>query len=231
MDGPLDKAGPGTAERLHRFAHDLRNRLAGLKQVLDHLGDGQASEPELRVFAERQYFKALREVEQLLDDLGVDRGPGQLDLKPLDLSALLRRCVDDLEHRFSRKEQQVRLDIDGYVTVAGDAHHLGTIISALLSNASKFSPRGTSIHVSLSGDAAAATLRVRDEGVGLDADDLRDLFVRYAMLKSRSTDGEPQGRGTLARARQYAQAQHGSLEAHSGGPGTGTEFILRLPSA
>ncbi len=230
MDGQPRRAGTEEAERLHRFAHDIRNRLTGLKQVLEQLAAATADpDPELLDFAESQYFKALREVESLLDDRGVDRGMGEPHKEPQVLADLVRRSVEDLAHRFQRKEQRVDLDVDGAVIVPADARHIVMLIGALLSNASKFSPSGSVIYVRGTREEGMAVLRVRDQGVGLDAEDQRDLFTRYALLKSRSTDGEAQGRGTLARAREWAAAHGGSLDARSDGPGLGMEFILRLP--
>lgn len=229
----MDDGHQHRAERLHRFAHDIRNRLTGMHQALQHLaGDGAPAEKdELLSFGEQQLFKALREVEDLLDDMGVDRGVGKLRMETLLPAQLVRDAVRDLEHRFTRKEQKTALELDEDLPVTGDPHHVPAIIAALLSNASKFSPQGSAIRVRLVRGDGQAVLHVRDEGVGLTADDLAQVFVRYAWLQSRSTDGEAQGRGTLARVRQWAEAHGGTLEAHSEGPGRGCTFTLRLPLA
>ena len=107
------KVQPEQAERLHRFAHDLRNRLIGLQQVLEQLGhDGSDPERmELIRFGEKQYFKALREVEVLLDDLGVDRGSITPDLERFRVRDLVNEHIDLLKHRFTGKLQRIELDI------------------------------------------------------------------------------------------------------------------------
>ncbi len=224
------RANTAQAERLHKFAHDLRNRLAGMQQVLQHLGMNAKSEEarELYEFGLQQHFKALRETEVLLDDLGVDRSVGPMELHRVPLSELTRKTIVLLEHRFNRKAQPVAITVDDQLHVLADAHYLGEILAALLSNASKFSPKGAaiSVHAATIGDRVELT--VTDPGVGLSAADLDRSFIRYAWLDSRSTDGEPQGRATLAKAAQWANAMDGTLTATSTGPGAGSSFVLGL---
>ena len=231
MTADSQRANAEQAERLHRFAHDIRNRLSGIREVLRHLSqpspDGNGA--ELALFAEQQFFKALREVESLLDDMQVERGIGTLQRENFDPAELIARAIANMEHRFARKEQKVTTDLAKDLRIEGDVACLTELITALLSNASKFSPRGSRIHISLARSAQNAVVRVRDTGVGLNAADLEQVFVRYAWLGSTSTDGEAQGRGTLARAAQWAQAHGGTLRAESGGNGQGSTFVLELP--
>lgn len=226
------KANAAQAERLHTHAHDLRNRLAAIQQVLAQLKEsaGDPANNELIEFAEQQYFKAMRATEELMDDLGVDRGIGSLRLESIDLKTLVTEAIASLQHRFDRKQQKVDLALDEGINVAGDPHWLGQLVNALLSNASKFTPREGRIRVTLERDGLSALIVVQDNGVGLDAEDLENVFVRYAWLKSLSTDGDPQGRSTLGRAITWAHAHKGSLTVHSEGAGHGSTFTLRLPS-
>ena len=59
--------------------------------------------------------------------------------------------------------------------------------------------------------------------------DLEQVFVRFALLSNRPTDGEAQGRSSLAKAREMALAQNGSLVARSDGTGCGCTFTLGVP--
>lgn len=225
------KATAEQADRLHRFAHDLRNRLAALQQALAQLGDPpDADAAAVKAFAEQQVFKALRHTEELLDDLGVERGIGALRPARIALNELILAEAGHLRHRLERKAQPLQAALDEVAAFA-DPEWAARAVAALLSNASKFSHRGQPIHVSLKADGGAAVLTVRDAGVGLDAEDLAQVFTRYAWLKGTPTAGEAQGRGTLARVRQWAEASGGALSAQSDGPGQGASFTLRLPLA
>lgn len=226
------KASAEQSDRLHRFAHDLRNRLSAIQQALAQMADASSEERvELIRFAEQQYFKAMRGTEELLDDFAIDRGPRLGELRLLRLDELARKAIAALEHRFNRKRQHVDAENLQAITVHGDERMLFDLVSALLSNASKFSEAGSTIALSLTEQDGAAILVVKDQGIGLEAEDLAEVFTRYALLKGRSTEGEAQGRSTLARAKQWAQAHRGDLTAASEGPGKGSSFSLRLPLA
>lgn len=225
------KATAEQAELLHTFSHDLRNRLIGLQQVLDRLKEpGDEDErAELALYGEQQFFKALREVEKLMDAFQVERGTIALDRKPTALDLLVHERVDLLNFRTERKQQVVELDLQPSVLIPLDGRVIGDLIDALLTNASKFSPTGSTIHVQLRADEEEATLHVRDHGVGLSAADLEQVFVRFAWLESRPTGNESQGRGTLARACEWAKAHAGTLSVTSKGEGAGCTFTLQLP--
>lgn len=226
------KASAEQSDRLHRFAHDLRNRLSAIQQALAQMADASSEERvELIRFAEQQYFKAMRGTEELLDDFAIDRGPRLGELRLLRLDELARKAIAALEHRFNRKRQHVDAENLQAIAVHGDDRMLFDLVSALLSNASKFSEAGSTIALSLTEQDGAAILVVKDQGIGLEAEDLAEVFTRYALLKGRSTEGEAQGRSTLARAKQWAQAHRGDLTAASEGPGKGSSFSLRLPLA
>lgn len=224
------KASPQQAERLHRFAHDLRNRLAALNQAAGELAGADAdARAELLGFVEQQYFKAMRACEDLLDDMEVDRGVGELKRERIELGALVHSEIGKLSHRFERKEQPVTVTCSEPVFVHADPHWTGMLVGALLSNASKFSHPRQEISVSIGLHEGVARLDVRDSGIGLAADQLVQVFSRYALLRGKPTAGEAQGRSTLARARQWAEAHGGTLTATSDGEGRGACFTLRLP--
>ena len=219
------------AEQLHTYAHDLRNRLAGLLEVLRQLRTSNTTneEHELFAFGEQQVFAALRRTEEMLDTLGVPRSMPPPRTALVDLMELLRASIANQQYRLDRKQQRVLLPPASTITVAADPRQLGIVLEALLSNASKFSPIGSSITVQLRTADGQATMDVSDEGVGLSAADLEQVFVRYAWLDSTATAGEAQGRSTLARCKQIALAHGGSLTAHSDGVGKGCVFTLRSP--
>ena len=225
------KASAEQAERLHGFSHDLRNRLIGLQQVLERFKEDTTAEErdELLLYGEQQYFKALREVESLMDDLQVARGGIRPEFQSVDLNALVMERAELLRFRYERKGQQLLLDLDASLTIDSDPRVLADLMDALLSNASKFSPTGSTIEVRLRSGDDGIILEVQDPGVGLSTEDLARVFERFAWLESRPTAGESQGRGTLARAKGWARVLNGELRASSPGAGRGCTFRLELP--
>jgi len=227
----LRPADSDQAERLHTFAHDIKNRFGALWEALRLLKDGPVEGmdgSELMSFAERGFFSAQRDLEQLLDDFGVDRTV-QAERVPFDLIACVNGALRNEEYRLGKKDQHVVVSGLSEASAVGDARWTGQIVQALISNASKFSSRGAEIRVHIEDGAGMRTVRVADSGCGLSAEDLLNVFTRYSILSSRSTDGEPQSRGTLGRAKQWAEAQGGTLSAESQGTGKGCVFTLELP--
>lgn len=218
-------------ERLHQFAHGLKNRLGAIWQaatMLHDLPEGP-ERGQLLAMAEKNYFQAARELEGLMDDLKVPRGITTLRTAPVDMLPLVERCIANVEYRTTGKQQHIQLQARALPLLNADPEVLGQLVEALFSNASKFSPAGSVIEVALHPEGGHALLEVRDHGVGLTAEDLQDIFTRYAMLSSKSTHGESQARSTLARARQWAVLHGGSLVARSDGRNLGSTFSLRLP--
>lgn len=219
-------------ERLHRFSHALKNRLGSLWQaaaMLHDLPEGP-ERAQLLAMAEKNYFNGARELESLMDDFSVPRGFSKLQRTPLELKSLLVKCIGNIDFRTEKKQQSVCFQTDDAIIVDGDPHILEQLFEALLSNASKFSPKGSTIQVTATRRSGDVVVEIMDQGAGLTEQDLQEIFTRYAMLSSRSTDGESQARSTLARAKQWANAHGGSLTASSSGAEKGTCFSVRLPS-
>lgn len=232
-DAVLRPADSDQAERLHAFAHDIKNRLHGLWEALRMSNDSSiegADKAGIIALAERGYFSAQRELEQLLDDLAVDRDV-RAEHKRIDIVSCLNTALHHEAYRLKKKGQAVDVMAPGTLVALGDAHWTTQILQALISNASKFSPRGSSISINAGATADGSAITVSDKGTGFTGSDLVDVFTRYAILSSRTTAGEPQARGTLARARQWAHAQGGRLNVESEGPGQGARFTLTLPPA
>lgn len=220
-------------EQLHRFSHDLKNKLGALWQaakLLHELPPGPEHD-QLIAMAENSYFAGARAVERLLDDFSVPRGVETPGPEPVDLVPLLETCAASMGFRTGPKQQRFIILAEVNDRVLADRGMLVRLLEALFSNASKFSPTGAEINVSAKVLDHTVRLTVEDPGVGLSETDLQDVFTRYAMLSSRTTGGESQARSTLHRARQWAVVQGGDLRATSNGPGKGSAFTLTLPVA
>jgi signal transduction histidine kinase len=220
-------------ERLHAFSHDVKNKLGALwqaAQLLAELPPGPDRDALLGL-AEKSHFEAARRLEELLDGFGVPRGTETARPQPLELRPVLDKAIAAMAFRTGPKQQRFEVHADGSQRVMADPALVQRCVEALLSNACKFSPAGAVIHLSVRAVATHLHLRVQDPGTGLTPEDLQMVFVRYAMLSSKSTAGESQARSTLQRARQWAQAQGGNITAESAGPGSGSIFALTLPLA
>src|SRR5690606_11603007 len=218
-------------ERLHQFSHDLKNRLGSMWQAVKLLGDlpDGPDRDQVLALAERNYFNGARALEELMDEFAVPRGITSIRPVPVALSELLEKCVANIRFRTEGKQQEVQVNAAGPLTIMGDPDVLQQLFEALLSNASKFSPKGSVIALHMQQQARTVVVEVRDQGAGLSGADLRDIFTRYVILGTQSTAGESQARSTRARAVQWAQVHGGTLTAHSAGEGQGSQFRVTLP--
>jgi two-component system CheB/CheR fusion protein len=113
--------------------------------------------------------------------------------------------------------------------VDGDPTRLTQAVFNLLNNAAKYTPPGGKIWMTVERDGAQAVVRVRDNGSGMKAElvpKVFDLFAQGERTLDRSQGGLGLG---LTLVKRLIEMHAGTTEAHSDGPGRGSEFILRLP--
>jgi CheY-like chemotaxis protein len=135
-----------------------------------------------------------------------------------------RPLVDAGRHHLTTKLAPPRA-----LLVDADATRLTQIVANLLNNAAKYTPEGGHIQVLAERDGAEAVITVQDSGIGLTRDMLSRVFDMFAQVE-RSVVRAQGGLGIgLALVKSFAELHGGMVEARSGGPGTGSEFIVHLP--
>src|SRR6266540_3637841 len=222
-EGALRKADVQKDEFLAVLAHELRNPLAPLRTGLDLLLrrlDGSADVGRTLAVMNRQ----LTHMVGLIDDL--------LELKKevVDVGAIAEAAADATRSFFDRRRQTLVVEVPPGVRAEADPIRVTQILTNLLHNASKFTPDGGSVKVSLAVENGQAVIRVADSGTGIANDDIDRIFDMFARLdRSTSSSGES-GLGIgLALARRLAEMHGGTLTASSGGKGAGATLTLALP--
>ena len=115
--------------------------------------------------------------------------------------------------------------------IAGDRARLAQVLSNLLNNAAKYTPRGGTIALSLAEENGDAVFRVRDSGVGIPAPMLAKVFDLFTQVEN-SIDRSQGGLGIgLTLVRELVELHGGQAEVTSDGPGQGCEFSVRIPRA
>jgi CheY-like chemotaxis protein len=155
-------------------------------------------------------------------------GKLELDLRPLDLSALVQAAIDVVSP--DADARGIRLDVaTTAMTVVGDAGRLQQVFWNLLSNAVKFTPRGGEVRVRLDETDSQVRIHVTDTGRGIRSDFLPFVFDRFKQAEG-DTNRQSAGLGLgLALVREIVQAHGGSVDAHSPGEGRGSTFTVVLP--
>ncbi len=215
------------------LSHELRNPLSAICYALPHIDKApldQSARAALAVIG-RQVTQLVRLVDDLLDVTRITTGKLALRREPLRLQAVVTAAVDAVSPiiRAARHALEVVMP-DEPLWVEVDAGRVTQVISNLLTNAAKYTPRGGKISLDVGREAQHAVIRVIDSGMGIAADQLARLFEMF--MQVNPPDNSQGGLGVgLTIARRLVQLHGGSIEAHSDGLGRGTEFVVRLPLA
>ena len=141
-----------------------------------------------------------------------------------DLAALAREVTESIR---STARHEIKVLADQDVVGEWDERRLRQALMNLLSNALKYSPEGSTVTVSVAAGARSATVRVRDEGIGLDGTELTQLFRRgYRAEPARNVAGGGLG---LYFSNGIVAAHGGRMWAESLGHGQGSTFCFTLP--
>ena len=231
----LQEADRRKSDFLAMLAHELRNPLGPISNAVHLLTRHASADPmteKLSDVLNRQLTHMTRMIGDLLDVSRVSQGKLALSLARVDLAEIVRTAVADYRPILEKFGQDLNLSLpEGPVWFDGDAIRLSQAISNLLHNANKFSNPGGVVDVELTCDTAhaIATLRVRDRGMGIDAQFLPHLFDAFTQ-DERSLYRKNGGLGLgLALVRGLVELHGGSVQAHSGGVGMGSEFVIVLP--
>jgi PAS domain S-box-containing protein len=216
---------------LARLSHELRNPLgavANAAAILRTLEHGDANLVLVREIVERQVGHLGRLVSDLVDVTRITKGKIVLQRDRLDVDALIATAVADVRDTSERRSQRVAIEpLRSGVRCDGDAHRLRQALSALLDNASKFSPDGATITVSVTVAADVLAIRVKDTGAGIAPELLPHAFEIFAQ-GAQTNFGTGLGVG-LTIAQHVARLHGGELQLDSAGQGLGTEATLTLP--
>jgi signal transduction histidine kinase len=208
-------------------AHELRHPLAAIELAVPVMAESpeRASRAKARRVIERQLIHMRRLVHDLLDAERVRRGDLQLEVVRLDL----RSIVEDAACVFGEVARQRSVSLakatpSAPVVISGDRVRLQQVLSNVLENALKHTNAGGTIELRLQSGSRQATITVSDTGEGIPLDVLPHVFEPFR----HHGNGGGLGIG-LNVSRRLVELHGGQITAHSAGPGTGAEFVLRLP--
>jgi signal transduction histidine kinase len=221
-------------EFLAMLAHELRNPLAPILHalgVIKRLAGEHATIQNAISRARRQTTHLARLLDDLLD-LGRIEGGMELRREPVEIRGALNDVLDTYRPAIDASRLQVSLSLpDGPLFVDADPARLQQIIGNLISNATKYTPAGGVIAVTVRPDGRQLVLGVKDSGIGIGPELLPNVFDLFTQAHP-APPGPRRGFGVgLALVRRLVELHGGAVEARSEGPGQGSEFLVRLPLA
>jgi signal transduction histidine kinase len=210
-------------------AHELRTPLQIIQGNLEGVLDGVYQPTPDHIEAT---LAETRQLARLVEDLRVlsQAEAGQLPMarEPVEIGEL----VQDVATSFSGQAQAAGIDLTTSVeppsiAVLGDSGRLDQVLSNIVANALRHTPRGGQIDLAARSDDGMATIVITDTGEGIPPEELPFIFDRFwrgDRARTRATGGSGLG---LAIARELVLAHGGTIEAVST-PGVGSSFTIHL---
>ncbi|MBY3592158.1 PAS-domain containing protein [Rhizobium bangladeshense] len=211
-------------------SHEFRTPLAVIDGAAQRLiRRKEAATPEFLCEKADQIRSSVSRMLELMESIlaagRLDHGRITIVHKPCSIAEIIGTCSARQES--IRRSHRFLLDLDRLPsTIYGDHPALDQVFSNLFSNAVKYAPDSPNVHVTGWQEGESVCITVRDEGIGIDADDLPKMFQRY--FRARSSTGIAGTGIGLNLVKQIVELHGGTIEVASS-RGNGTTFTLRLP--
>jgi heavy metal sensor kinase len=215
-------------------SHELRTPLTIMRSELESLCASMRAYQLPMEFRER-IGSVLEEAERLSNIVEglfavarLDAGEAKIEHKTFDLAALVQSTIEQVQLLADEKRLSVYIDAPQPVLIMGDPARLKQVVVNLLDNAIKYTMAGGTISFTVKTEPTKAILSVKDNGIGISADALPNIFDRFYRadkVRSRSTDGAGLG---LSIVRSICLAHGGKINVSSK-EGIGTLFTIELP--
>ncbi|GIP37165.1 hypothetical protein J31TS4_04450 [Paenibacillus sp. J31TS4] len=213
--------------------HDLKTPLSYIKGYAAMLrSEHQWSEEERKEFAKIIEEKSLY-MEQLIDDLSVvyefDKMQIPLNSRTINLVAFLEHVLEDLRQYPMANDYPIHLNVkdEGDHFLSFDQTLLKRALENFIMNAIYHNPRETTITVSIETIEGSTLIEIKDDGIGMDARTIQQLFHQY--YRGTTTDRPHLGSGLgMSIAKQFIEKQGGQIKVESE-PNRGTKITILFP--
>ena len=224
-------------EFLAMLGHEIRNPLAPMMTALQLMrlhGDEDPTVIKAHKAMDRQLRHIVRLVDDLLDVSRITSGKIELRREPTDLASIIEHGLATSRPLLADRGHTLHLHAPvETVEILVDATRLSQVISNLLNNAAKYTPPGGNVWLAVAVDGHDATISVRDDGIGIPAEEMARVFELFVQSRSQAqTDRIHGGLGIgLTLVKRLVELHGGVVRGFSAGIGKGSEFVVRLPGA
>lgn len=224
-------------EREQRFtanaAHELLNPLAAVRNEAEVTLRRSRTPDEYqqtlqKILSDAQRLGRL--VEQLLDLARLEAG-SEIQGAPVKVAEVCREKQGEWEELAVGCGINLQCDVQEHVVVAMHRAHLETLFHNLLENALKYTSSGGWVTLSVAQEEDMACLAVGDSGIGFEPEIAEQLFDRFYRADTSDVQAHPGNGLGLAIVQAITRAYGGTLVAISAGPGQGSLFTVRIPTA
>jgi PAS domain S-box-containing protein len=221
-------------EFLAVLAHELRNPLAPISNAVQLMRrpDGRRQADRVVEMVGRQVRQIVTLVDDLMEVSRITRGKIDLRLERVPIAEIIHSAVETSQLAIERAGHQLAVSLpEEPLVLLADRVRLTQVFANLLNNAAKYTDPGGRIWVEIWREEGLVAASVRDTGIGIPEEALGRVFDMFAQAH-RSVGRGQGGLGIgLTMVRSLVEMHHGTVEAHSGGSGQGSEFLVLLPLA
>ncbi|HEY5227606.1 MAG TPA: ATP-binding protein [Opitutaceae bacterium] len=224
----LEKANAAKTEFVASMSHEIRNPMGGILASALELSETPLEPGQRKLVTTLQscatFLASL--VEDVLDFAAIEAGAYKVTRTRFSPRDLLDTVVKMLEPPGTPGCMSVAIDPELPEALVGDSSRIQQVIVNFAANSLKFG--GKAIWLSARSDGDHAVFTVTDDGIGIPADEQKNLFIRFSRLKSAPNSAIPGTGLGLAVSRALAERMGGSV-GFSSAPGGGSIFLLRIP--
>lgn len=214
---------------LRAVAHDLRNPIGGIASLtaLMLMEDLDSEQKELLELIQNTTNNSLELINEILEATG-STTTNTVAKQMVDINTLLSNSVELLRFKAAEKNQKIMLDtLEAPEELFISREKIWRVISNLISNAIKFSPKGADINVKVINEGENIRISVNDHGIGIPDTIKNQVFNMFTQAKRLGTAGEPSFGLGLSISKQIIESHGGEIWFEST-PGDGTTFYIRL---
>lgn len=215
--------------------HDLKNPLVPIMSLSDillsnALGDLNPKQTDRIKIIKSSATSLQTLIQDLLDSQKAELGKLHLNLLENNLSEIIQNSISKLASEMETREIIIKTSIANNISCVCDKTRIEQVITNLILNSMDFvSEKIGQIFISLESDNHTAKITIKDNGIGIEKDQLDKLFVKFYQIK-HDIIRQYGGTGLGLAVSHYIVALHGGkLWAKSDGIGTGSTFFIELP--
>ncbi|GAA4333707.1 hypothetical protein GCM10023149_40660 [Mucilaginibacter gynuensis] len=213
---------------MRAVAHDLRNPLGGIASLTSSMMDDEYTDEqkELINLIKETSYNSLELINEILE--ATNNSNGKLNKEFVEINALLSNSVELLRFKAAEKNQKIVLELlDTPEELFISREKIWRVISNLISNATKFSPFGSVIYVTVIDNDNDVCVAVKDKGIGIPDNLKTQVFHMFTDAKRPGTAGEKSFGLGLSICKQIIEKHDGKIWFEST-PGAGTTFYIQL---
>ncbi len=221
-------------QAMHFVTHEMRTPLSAIQGSSELISRYALTEVKRKQIADLINSESKRLARMVEIFLNVERlSAGQMELKheAISVKSMVEVCAGRVQPLAERKHIGITIEpISGQLQLTGDRELMEYACYNLLTNAVKYSPQRTEVTVRASFEGGHIRVAVKDQGIGMDHKEVKQIFRKFYRTKKAEESGEAGTGIGLSIVRQIVE-QHGGIIEVESQPDAGSCFTLVLPAA